>query len=193
MTMKTLRILLVTVTSLFVFSQAQANDLEIALSSETAQFTVRSDSSLIGWGGADLAFGLFFNDNDDIVGQISLMQARQASEGAPLTFGIGMRGYVGHLDLSSQNILALGIGGEIRYTIPSVMPMAIYLQVNYAPKITSFSDTESVSDLLLGFQLEILPQTIAFAGIRRLEVDTEAVKNYDVDDNRVHLGVRFTF
>jgi hypothetical protein len=191
--MKTLRILLVTVTTLFAFSQAQGNDLEIALSSETAQFTVRSDSSLIGWGGADLAFGLFFNEDDDIVGQISLMQSRQASEGAPLTFGIGMRGYVGRLDLSSQNVLALGIGGEIRYTIPGVMPMVIYLQAHYAPKITSFSDTESVADLLLGIQFEILPQTIAFAGIRRLEVDTEAVTNYDADDNRLHLGVRLTF
>lgn len=191
--MKTLRILLVTVTTLFAFSQAQGNDLEIALSPETAQFMVRSDSSLIGWGGADLAFGLFFNEDDDIVGQISLMQSRQASEGAPLTFGIGMRGYVGRLDLSSQNVLALGIGGEIRYTIPGIMPMATYLQANYAPKITSFSDTESLADLLLGFQIEILPQTIAFAGIRRLEIDTKSVKNYDVDDNSLHVGVRLTF
>ena len=192
-TMKTLRILLVAAASLFAISQAQANDLEIALSSETAQFTVRSDSSLIGWGGADLAFGLLFNDNDDIIGQISLLQSRQASKGAPLTFGVGVRGYVGRLDVIREDVLALGIGGEIRYTIPGVMPVAIYLQGHYAPKITSFSDTERVSDILLGAQIEILPQTIAFAGIRRLEVDTEAVKNYDVDDNRVHVGIRLTF
>jgi hypothetical protein len=191
--MKTLQILFFLVTSLFSFSQAQANGLEIALSSETAQFTVRADSSLIGWGGADLAFGVFFNEDDDIVGQISLMQSRQASEGAPLTFGIGMRGYVGRLDIPNQNILALGIGGEIRYTIPGVMPMATYLQVNYAPKITSFSDTESLADLLLGFQIEILPQTMAFAGIRRLEIDTKSVKNYNGDDNSLHVGIRLTF
>ena len=191
--MKTLQILFIIVTSLFSFSQVQANGIEIALSSETAQFTVRSDSSLIGLGGADLDFGLFFNDDNDIVGQISLMQSRQASESAPLTLGIGMRAYVGHLDVSSQNILALGIGGEIRYTIPGVMPMATYLQANYAPKITSFSDTKSVADLLLRFQIEILPQTIAFAGIRRLEIDTKTVKNFDVDDNSLHVGVRFTF
>ena len=191
--MKTLQILFIIVTSLFSFSQVQANGIEIALSSETAQFTVRSDSSLIGLGGADLDFGLFFNDDNDIVGQISLMQSRQASESAPLTLGIGMRAYVGHLDVSSQNILALGIGGEIRYTIPGVMQMATYLQANYAPKITSFSDTKSVADLLLGFQIEILPQTTAFAGIRRLEIDTKTVKNFDVDDNSLHVGVRFTF
>ncbi len=191
--MKTLQILFIVIASLLSFPQVQANGIEIALSSETAQFTVRSDSSLIGLGGADLDFGLFFNDDNDIVGQISLMQSRQASEGAPLTLGIGMRAYVGHLDVSSQNILALGLGGEIRYTIPGVMPMATYLQANYAPKITSFSDTKSVADLLLGFQIEILPQTIAFAGIRRLEIDTKTVKNFDVDDNSLHVGVRLTF
>jgi hypothetical protein len=191
--MKTFRILLITIASLFALSQAQANDLEIALSSDTAQFTVRTDSNVIGWGGAGLAFGLLFNDNDDIIGQISLLQSRQASQGAPVTFGVGVRGYVGRLDLIKENVLALGIGGEIRYTIPGVMPMAVYLQGYYAPNITSFSDTERVTDLLLGYQIEILPQTIAFAGIRRLEVDSETVKNYDVDDNRLHFGVRLTF
>lgn len=50
-----------------------------------------------------------------------------------------------------------------------------------------------MADLLLGFQIEILPQTIAFAGIRRLEIDTKTVKNFDVDDNNLHVGVRLTF
>ena len=45
----------------FMFiSAASANDFEAALSKETAQFTFRSDSSLIGWGGADLALGFFY-------------------------------------------------------------------------------------------------------------------------------------
>ncbi|MFT5226734.1 MAG: hypothetical protein ACI8XX_002499 [Polaribacter sp.] len=191
--MKTLPILLATVVSLFAFSQAQANDLEIGLSSETGQLTVRSDSGIIGWGGADLAFSLLYNDKNDIVGQISLLQSRQASEGAPLTFGVGVRGYVGRLDSLDNNVLAFGIGGEIRYTIPGVMPMAIYLQGHYAPKITSFSDTESMTDLLLRYQIEILPQTVAFAGIRQLEVVSQSAKIYDVDDNRLHFGVRFTY
>jgi hypothetical protein len=191
--MKTLRILLATVVSLFTFSQAQANDLEIALSSETGQLTVRSDSGVIGWGGADLAFSLLYNEESDVVGQISVLQSRQASKEAPLTFGVGVRGYVGLLDSIDDSVLAFGIGGEIRYTIPGVMPMAIYLQGYYAPQITSFVDTESVKDLLLRYQIEILPQTIAFAGIRRFEVSSKSARTYDVDDNLPHFGVRFTF
>ncbi len=73
------------ITSLFLFcvapvGYADASDFEAALSSETAQFTFRSDSSLIGWGGSDLALGVFYNEVDDFVLQGSLLQMRQASE-----------------------------------------------------------------------------------------------------------------
>ncbi len=191
--MKTLRIILLGLVSYGFVNLAQANDFEVALSSETAQFTFRSDSSLIGWGGADLGFSLFYNDQDDILGQVSLLQVRPASAETPLTLGVGVKGYVGNLDIPDENVLALAIGGEIRYTIPGTMPMSFYLTGYVAPKITSFSDTEEVRDYLLGFQVEILPQTIAFAGFRRIEIDTDNATGYEVDDNKIHFGVRLTF
>lgn len=175
------------------FSTANANDFEAALSSETAQFTFRSDSSLIGWGGSDLGLGFFYNDESDFVFQGSLLQMRQASEEAPLTFGVGVKVYLGVLDDIDQDVLALGIGGEIRYTIPGTMPMAIYLRGNYAPEITSFLDAEEVVDYEFGFQIEALPQTIAFIGIRHLEFETDDEGDYEADDDNIHLGVRLTF
>jgi hypothetical protein len=174
-------------------STSSANDFEAALSSETAQFTFRSDSSLIGWGGSDLALGLFYNENDDFIGQVSLIQMRQASENNPLTFGVGVKGYLGTLDDVDQDVLAFGIGGEIRYTIPGTMPMALYLRGYLAPEITSFSDTEEVTDFQLGFQIEALPQTIAFVGIRHLEFETDDEGDYEADDDNLHFGVRLTF
>ncbi len=172
---------------------AQANDLEAALSSETAQFTLRSDSSIIGWGGAELGVGFFYNNADDYVGQFSLMQRRQASEKAPLTLGVGVKAYVGNVETVDQGIFAVSIGGEVRYTIPGVMPMSVYLTANYAPKITSFSDTEEVIDSNLGFQIEVLPQTVAFVGLRNLKVNLKEGQSYDMDDDRLHVGVRLTF
>ena len=174
-------------------STSSANDFEAALSSETAQFTFRSDSSLIGWGGSDLALGLFYNEDDDLIGQVSLIQMRQASEGNPLTFGVGVKGYLGTLDDIDQDVLAFGIGGEIRYTIPGTMPMAVYLRGYIAPEITSFSDTEGVLDYQIGFQIEALPQTYAFVGLRHLEFDTDDDDDYEADDDNLHFGVRLTF
>ncbi len=172
---------------------AAANDFEAALSSETAQFTFRSDSSLIGWGGADLGFGLFYNDDSDYLLQLSLMQMRQPSEENPLTFGVGVRGYLGNLDDADQDVFAFAIGGELRYTIPGNMPMALFLRGHFAPEITSFSDSEEVLDYTFGFQIEVLPQTTAFIGLRHLEVDTEDEGEVELDDDRFHLGVRLTF
>ena len=172
---------------------ANANDFEAALSKETAQFTFRSDSSLIGWGGADLGLGFFYNDESDFVGQASLVQMRQPSEETPVTFGVGVKAYLGHLDDVDQDVVAFAVGGEVRYAIPGTMPMAVYARGFYAPDITSFADTKEVVDLTIRFQLEIMPQTIGFVGVRRLEFDTDDEGSYDADDDNFHIGVRLTF
>ena len=174
-------------------SQLQANDVELALSKDTAQFTFRSDSSMIGWGGADLAFSLFYNDDNDILGQVSLLQLRPATEENPFSLGVGAKVYLGSLDNPSATVFALAISGEVRYTFPGKMPMAIYLNGNWAPDITSFSDTKEVLDFNLGYQIEVLPQTTAFIGYRYLEVDTKAGNDVRLDDDQLHIGARFTF
>jgi hypothetical protein len=88
-------------------SAASANDFEAALSKETAQFTFRSDSSLIGWGGSDLGLGLFYNEESDFIMQASLLQMRQASQENPLTFGVGVKGYLGQLDDPDEDVFLL--------------------------------------------------------------------------------------
>ena len=191
--MKFIRLSHLFLLGLAAISTANANDFEVALSKETAQFTFRSDSSLIGWGGADLALGLFYNDESDVIVQASLIQMRQPSEETPLTFGVGVKAYLGHLDDPDEDLAALGIGGEVRYTIPGTMPMAIYARGFYTPDITSFTDAKEIIDYTLGFQVEILPQTMGFVGIRHLQIDTDDDGDYDADDDNIHIGVRLTF
>ena len=190
--MKSFRIYCFSLLALLSVTTVNANDFEAALSSETAEFTFRSDSSLIGWGGSDLAFSLFFNEDDDLIGQASIMQMRQPSEETPVTFGVGVKAYLGTLDDPNDDVGALAIGGEVRYTIPGTMPMALYGRAFWAPEITSFLDAEGVLDYTIGFQVEALPQTIAFVGLRNLEFDLDG-GTYDADDSNVHIGVRLTF
>ena len=191
--MKSLHLILLGLFAIGLNSQAQANDFEAALSSQTAQFTFRSDSSLIGWGGADLGMGLFYNEASDFAVQVELIQSRPPSISSPLTLGVGVKAYAGRIDFSGEEIFAMGIGGEIKYTIAGTMPMAIYLRGYLAPEITSFAETEEVTDYVFGFQIEVLPQTTAFIGVRHLEIDTETFNDYPMDDDKVHLGVRLTF
>ena len=117
---------------------------------------------------------------------------RQATAENPLTLGVGVKAYLGSLDAPDEDVAALAIGGQIRYTIAGTMPIAIFVEGHYAPDITSFSGADSVSDYTFGLQIEALPQTTAFVGVRnfRIEIDGE---DYDVDDDNLHVGIRLTF
>ena len=190
--MKNLRLVPFLLAGIACYAPASANDFEVMLSSETAEFTFRSDSSLIGWGGSDLAFSFFYNNESDFIAQASLLQMRQPSQENPLTFGVGVKAYLGQLDDPDEDVVALAVGGEIRYTIAGNMPMAIYLHGHYAPEITSFSGAEGVIDYRFGFQIEALPQTVAFVGVRHFEIETDD-GDYDADDDELHFGVRLTF
>ncbi len=191
--MKFIRLICSSFICLTLFGHAAASDFEAMLSKETAQFTFRSDSSIIGWGGSDLGLGLFYNDDSDFIFQASLLQMRQPSEENPLTFGVGVKAYLGSLDDPNEDVGAAAIGGRISYTIPGTMPMAAYFEGFYAPEITSFLDAEEVTDYMFGFQIEALPQTIAFIGYRKLEIEAKDEGDYDADDGNIHLGVRLTF
>ena len=191
--MKALRIIILGLTCGGFVNQLQASDLEIALSSDAAQFTFRSDSSLIGWGGADLGLSFLYTDADDLLGEVSLMQTSEPSEQNRFTLGVGAKAYIGRLDAVDDSILALGIGGEVRYTFPGKMPMAIYLGGHIAPEITSFRDTEGIVEYVFGFQIELLPQTNAFVAIRNIEIEGDNNIDYQLVDSDVFFGVRLTF
>jgi hypothetical protein len=134
-----------------------------------------------------------YNDDSDFIAQGSLIQMRQPSEETPLTFGVGVKAYLGHLDDPDQDVVGFAVGGEVRYTIPGTMPMAVLARGFYAPDITSFSDTEGIIDYTIRFQIEIVPETAGFIGIRHLEIDTDDEGDYDADDDNIHIGVRFSF
>ena len=191
--MKLIRLMTLCMLGLATVPLAHASDFEAALSKETAQFTFRSDSSLVGWGGADLGLGFFYNEESDVIGHFSLLQMRQPSQQNPLTFGVGLKAYLGVLDEVDADVFGLGIGGQLRYTIPGTMPMAIYIEGHYAPEITSFGDIDRILDYSFGFQIEALPQTIAFVGVRRFEFELDNGADYDADDSNIHIGVRLTF
>jgi hypothetical protein len=191
--MKVLRFLILGLACGGFVNHLQASDLEIALSSDAAQFTFRSDSSLIGWGGAELGLSFLYTDEDDLLGELSLVQSSQPSAENRLTLGVGVKAYFGRLDQVDDNVLAIGIGGEVRYTFPGSMPMAVYLGGYIAPEITSFGDTDGIVEYVLGYQIELLPQTTAFVAVRNVEIESDNNSDYEILDSDVRIGVRLTF
>ena len=172
---------------------AQATGFDLYLSDESVQANLNFDSSSIGYGGADLSVGGFYNDDDDAMLTLGVM-VRGAPAGArPFSFGVGARGYFIFVDDPDSDVQALAIGGEAKYHIPANMPMAIGVQAHYAPGITTFSDGDDVLDLGIDFEIEITPGTSAFFGYREVEIDLDDRSNdYELEDN-FHIGIRLTF
>jgi len=171
---------------------AYAGGLDISLSDKTANIMYLTDSGSLGYGGADVGFGGFFNENDDVLGMANLLVTSNPGSGNNIQFGIGAKGYAGNLHDTDDNVGALGIGGLVRYVIPSRTPMGIALEGYVAPRITSFAETKHLYEGMIRFELEVMPSTRGYIGYRTLKPDMENAGKVQLDDE-IHVGIRITF
>lgn len=170
-----------------------ANELEIALGGDTAALKIVSDSASIGAGGADLQLGAFYNDDDDYMFDLGMIvQGRPAGE-HPTSFGLGAKAMVGGVDNPDLGFGAVGLGGKVSHHIPNNMPVTLSAEIFYAPSITSFNDAESVMDLTVRAEMDVLPAASLFVGYRQLSVEFENISDdYDLDDE-FHIGMSFQY
>lgn len=175
---------------------AHAAGFDISLSDDTANVVWLTDSGSLGYGGADVGFGLFYRENDrgnhDYIGTANLLVTSNPASGNNFQFGIGAKGYAGNIDGLNEDVAAIAIGGLVRYVIPSQTPMGIALEGYAAPSITSFSDTERVREVMARFELEVMPSTRGYLGYRFLEPRLEQAGDVELDDE-IHVGIRITF
>lgn len=177
-------------------STVYAGSLDIRLSDDSAQFEYfkRSDIS-IGAGGSDLSYGLFYNDNSDLLLTGNLLAAGNI-QGTSRAFNAAVGGkiYLGRFDDLDDDFLgALAIGGKLSYVVPSNTPMAVYFEAYVAPEITSFADIEGLLDWEIGFEIEVAPSASVYVGYRELEAELKNLNtDYELDD-AAHVGLRFTF
>lgn len=179
---------------LTISSSVQATGLDFSLGGKSASIVLLTDSSNLGYGGADVGYGLFFNEDSDIIVNANVMViGKPATSNRSLQFGAGVKVYFGNYDKADLDVGALAIGGQLRYVIPSsTAPMALTVEGYLAPSITSFADTDSLSELIFRFEFEVAQSTRAYVGYRHLEVDFETVQDVEFDDN-FHFGIRVNF
>lgn len=173
-------------------NSAQAFDLEIALSGDTANIELLTESESLGFSGSDLSAGLFFNDNDDFSLTAGVLVDGTPAGDQPLTFGLGGKIYYISVDDLNAESTALALGVGVKYHIPASMPVAIGGDAYFAPDITAFGDSEGLMDIRLKLEVGILPNAAAFVGYRQFEVDVKNGGDYELDDN-AHAGISFQF
>jgi hypothetical protein len=178
--------------ALGLVSTAHADGVDISLSEETAHFQYLTDSGSLGYGGADVGFGVFFTEDEDYLGTGNLLVTSNPSRANNLQFGIGAKAYGGEIDALDAGVAAVGIGGLVRYIVPSETPMGVALEGYAAPQITSFADTDELGEVMARFEFEVMPSTRGYIGYRWLEPDVENVGDVELDDD-LHVGIRITF
>ncbi len=190
-----LRKVLLTVSLLSPFTNASAVGVDFRLGSKTAELGVLTQNSSFGYGGADIGYGLFFNENNDYMASGSvLVTGSSAGDVRALHFGVGAKLYAGNIDAQPEDFSGggLAIGMQMRYVFPARTPVAVLGEVYYAPAVTSAADFEGIDEYRVALELEVTPSARAYVGYRQLKVDLGNTVDYKLD-NKGHVGVRFSF
>ncbi len=186
---------------------ANASGMDIGISDETAKIMYLTHTSALGLTkraanadtrqrieGADVAFGAFFNSNDDYIALMEVMvKSQPTSSAGPIQFGLGFRGSYGSLGIDEDSSLGnISIGGEVNFRPPFARKAALTGGVFYSPKILSFADSEKLLEYSVDIKFELVPSSILYFGYRNITLDTPSVKDLELEDN-FHIGVRLTF
>jgi hypothetical protein len=190
-----LRKALITIVSFLPATSVFSAGLDLKLSSESAEATFLTSNATFGYGGADIGIGIFFNENDDIFANASILVSGSGTgDVRALHFGVGGKLYGGRLDFEPSPLSggAIAVGGHLRYVFPASMPFALLAEGWWAPEVTSFSDYDGLLEYRFAFELEVTPSARAYLGYRVLEFELDTGVKYKADDN-AHIGVRFAF
>ena len=176
--------------------EANAREIDLSLSNDTALIRYATPISYSGAGKTDVDFGLMYTESDDvmILGGIEMMG--EAGSHAPgLHFGVGIKGYGVSLD-SGDDIGSITLGAKGWYVPPQINRLGLVAQLYFGPDITTFGDAEKFWDFSGRVEYEVLPEAAVYVGYRnvRARLEKNVSGNKDVDlDKGWHIGVRMSF
>ena len=170
-------------------SAAQAAELDINLNDETGKVMFRSPTDGFGMQNGRVGVGVLFNEDDDIIGELSLESIGRVSES--LRFNVGVKGYVGELDDADETLTAIGIGGGVRFSLASTVPLSLALNGFIAPDILSFGDPTGVREFDATVEAEFARNAAAYVGYGYMEVKLDG-PDAEVRDGAI-VGVRLSF
>ncbi|ROR34263.1 YfaZ family outer membrane protein [Inmirania thermothiophila] len=168
----------------------RAQGLDISLSDDAVRAAYTSAVAASRLGNAQWNIGLIANDGDDALAHGGLEVVGDPAPGSGFTAAAGLRAYLG--TAGDQDVLALGLGGRLRYVFPAANRFAIQAEAFYAPGIVSFLDSDGQSDFSIQGEYEILRTAIVYLGYRRVRSELEAHRDVDVDKGG-YFGLRLIF
>jgi hypothetical protein len=156
-------------------AQAQESEsgsrAEIQLSNDTLQMRYMADGERVNVGSNSRASALFFmsEERDVVLGGDLLFPADVGF--TPLDIHFGPRAYAALLDDENNDVMALSLGAEARFTLDRRSGLAIAGHAFYAPDIVTFGSADNLTDLGARVEIRATPRLLVFGGMRWFEFD----------------------
>jgi len=180
----------------FLFAgNALAQSFDMNLSNKSAQFkySTRIGNPNPGEGRSEVGGGFLYNDDDNYMAEIGMLIIDVAGTKTPgLELGVGPKLFIASHKDTGGDAVAIGLGGQLRYKLPSLSRVNFTVAGYYAPSIVSFSDANSMWEFNTQVGYEILPTANVYVGYRHIQVDFDPVGKHSIDETGM-IGLQFTF
>ncbi|MDR2877295.1 MAG: YfaZ family protein [Chromatiales bacterium] len=143
------------------------------------------------FGKREMDVGLLFTTDHDYMAMFGAQVIAEAGATVPeLEAGLGLKLF--GLRFDRDNMFALSIGGQVKYSLPPSRRFVLGAEGYYAPNVVTTSPAESLSYVSAYAGYEVVPEALIYVGYRRISVDLKNIGN-SLMDNGGHFGVRFRF
>lgn len=173
--------------------KAQSTYGEIALSDDSIQlrYVLPSSASVVGGEPSELGFGLFLNENRDIIATADYYVEARRLRFNRLTFKAGPVAYAAMLNTENTDIFGVALGAEVRFEFLRRQGLDLVGKVAYAPDILTFGAADNLWDVIGRVELPLTDSMIGFAGYRLFEI--ELLEGTREVEESLHVGVRYFF
>ena len=181
---------LVVILLLLGSASAGAQEIDLTLSDNSALFRYLQNAKT-DYGNSQVDAGFLYTDTNDFLLMLGIQVEGEAGSGSPgLHLGVGIKGFSVNTD--NFDLLALAIGGEVRYSLPSQPRLGFRGQIYHAPNIVTFMDADRLTYATLAIEYELLQQASVYLGYRNVQADILGNANAEIDDD-THIGFRIVF
>lgn len=172
--------------------QAEASSLGLELNDNSVQAEFSTPLHTDRYGTSLLDARLLYNDHKDT----TLGSAGFDFIGSPgnvpgLDLGVGARIYGGQA-AHSQNILSLGVGGNVSYAPPVLGGVGVSGKLYYVPHILSVLDADRMLETGVRVSYALTPKVKVYVGYQYIHADFDKAASHALDDS-VRVGFKAYF
>jgi hypothetical protein len=160
---------------------------ELALSNDTLdlRYLAKTDTS----DDRRLAGGVFLGEERDLVLNAGMMFGVNLDRRFDLSFGPQL--YAALLRDENDDVMALSLGGEMRFYFDPQRRFAVSGRAFYAPDILSFGSADNLADLSARAEMQVSERVMAFGGMRWFEFDLTDGGGERTLQDEVFIGLKY--